>query len=210
MSARRAGLPGRVAAGTAARLASTVADQLAALEPRGGRDPLAGSVAYPSNDIGDRLSHLAGLLDQPLGIRVATVDADADFDTHSGQPNELATGLGDVSNALASFQADLEQRGIADRVLTFVWTEFGRRPRENDSAGTDHGAGGLAWVMGTRAKSGVLTPYPDLKRLDGQGNLAVTTDFRNVYASLLEQWMGTDGAEVIPDAAGAARVAVVR
>jgi uncharacterized protein (DUF1501 family) len=210
LAARRPGLPGRVAAGTAARLATGVADRLAPLTPRGATDPLAGGVSYPGNSqLADRLRHLAGLLAQPLGIRIASVDSAADFDTHDSQASDLSDGLADASDALSAFQADLEQRGIADRVLTFVWTEFGRRPKQNDNNGTDHGAGGLAWVMGTRAKAGILTPYPNLKALDGQGNLAVTADFRAVYASLLEQWLGTDGTEVIPDAAGAPRVAVV-
>ena len=82
----------------------------------------------------------------------------------------------------AAFQADLEARGVADRVLTFVWSEFGRRPHDNDS-GTDHGAGGLAWIQGTRARSGLLSEYPSLHDFDEDDNLKVTVDFRTVYAS---------------------------
>jgi uncharacterized protein (DUF1501 family) len=95
-------------------------------------------------------------------------------------------------------------------VLTFVWSEFGRRPQENESAGTDHGAGGVAWVQGTRARAGVLTDYPDLGRLDRHDNLAVTVDFRRVYSSLLEQWMGADASHVIPNSAGFGRMELVR
>ena len=87
------------------------------------------------------------MLSQPLGIRVATVQSDADFDTHDRQKDELTAGLTEVSGALAAFQADIEARGIADRVLTLVWSEFGRRAEQNDSSGTDHGAGGLGFVM---------------------------------------------------------------
>ncbi len=122
-------------------------------------------------------------------MRLATVDAPGDFDTHDNQPEELAKSLGEVSAALSAFQADLEARGVADRVVTLVWSEFGRRPEANDSKGTDHGAGGLAWVQGTRVRSGVLSDYPDLGRLDDDGNLAVTLDFRRVYSSLIEQWL---------------------
>ena len=178
-------------------------------EKRG--DPLASPVPYPDADdnrLAQQLSRLAGLLALPLGIRVATVDADSDFDTHDNQPTELANGLKGVSEALAAFQADLEARGLADRVLTLVWTEFGRRPEGNESSGTDHGAGGLAWVMGTRAVGGVLSEYPNLGRLDREGNLAVTVDFRRVYASLLEQWLGTDAGVVIPNAAAFGRLQV--
>jgi uncharacterized protein (DUF1501 family) len=95
-------------------------------------------------------------------------------------------------------------------VLTFVWSEFGRRPESNDSQGTDHGAGGIAWVQGTRARGGVLTDYPDLKALDRHDNLAVTVDFRRVYASLLEGWLGTDASAVIPNAGAFGRLAVTK
>ena len=203
--------PGERAATSSARLAKLVADRLAPYRHADGKpDPLAPAVAYPKdNDLGERLSQLAGLLSQPLGIRVAAVEAEGEFDTHDNQPTDLGTGLREVSEALSAFQADLEQRGLADRVLTFVWSEFGRRPRENESSGTDHGAGGVAWVQGTRARSGILSDYPDLGRLDREDNLAVTVDFRRVYCSLLEQWMGTDAGSVIPNAAGFGRMELV-
>src|SRR3954467_4146009 len=182
---------GPAAAARAARLAHTVSDRLAPLrKAKDGTDPLAGPVTYPEgNDTADRLQVLAGLLSQPLGIRVATVDAEDSFDTHEGQAAALDRDLGAVGEALATFQADLESRGIADRVLTFVWSEFGRRPMANRSGGTDHGAGGIAWVQGPRAMSGILTDYPSLTDLDAEKNLKVTVDFRRVYSSLLGQWM---------------------
>jgi uncharacterized protein (DUF1501 family) len=166
-------------------------------------------VQYPAdNDFGDRLRSLAGLLAQPLGIRIAAVEADFDFDTHDRQTEDLGTSLKAVSEGLSAFQADLESRGIADRVLTLVWSEFGRRPHQNDSNGSDHGAGGLAYVVGTRAQSGILSDYPDLGKLDRQDNLAVTLDFRRVYSSVLEQWMGTDAGAIIPGAASFGRLKV--
>jgi uncharacterized protein (DUF1501 family) len=202
---------GPAAAAQAARLAHTVAARLAPLQKTKDADPLAGSVAYPEdNDTADRLKVLAGLLAQPLGIRVATVDADGAFDTHEGQAATLEHDLGAVGEALATFQADLEARGIADRVLTFVWSEFGRRPMANRSGGTDHGAGGVAWVQGPRALGGILTEYPSLTDLDAEKNLKVTVDFRRVYGSLLAQWMGTDPGEVIPGAAQFGQVQLVR
>jgi uncharacterized protein (DUF1501 family) len=212
LSARPASGPGERAAVLNARLTKQVADRLAPYKAEDGKaDPLAPAVQYPKdNDLGERLSQLAGLLSQPLGIRIAAVEAEGEFDTHDNQPADLANGLKEASEALSAFQADLEQRGLADRVLTFVWSEFGRRPQENESAGTDHGAGGVAWVQGTRARSGVLTDYPDLGRLDRQDNLAVTVDFRRVYASLLEQWLGTDAGDVIPNAGGFGRLQLVR
>ena len=211
MAQRQAERPGERAAATAARHAKEVADRLAPFRHDDDKpDPLAPSVPYPKDsELGERLAQLAGLLSQPLGIRVAAVEAEGEFDTHDNQPTDLSRGLKDVSEALSAFQADLEARGLADRVLTFVWSEFGRRPQENESSGTDHGAGGVAWVQGTRARSGVLSDYPDLARFDRQDNLAVTVDFRRVYCSLLEQWMGADAGAVIPNAGAFGRMELV-
>jgi uncharacterized protein (DUF1501 family) len=175
-----------------------------------GPDPLAGSVAYPDgNQLAGRLKTLAGLLAQPLGVRIAVVEGDGAFDTHDNQREELDGGLAKVSAALSAFQADLAARGLDQRVTTFVWSEFGRRAEQNDSGGTDHGAGGVGWVQGARVRGGILTDYPSLGQLDANGNLAVTVDFRRVYCSLLEQWLDTDAASVIPDAGGFGRLPLI-
>jgi uncharacterized protein (DUF1501 family) len=204
---------GPASAARAARLAHQVAEELKPFQrqSKDAPDPLAGPVVYPAGSTtADRLKMLAGLLAQPLGIRLATVEADGAFDTHGGQAATLTKDLGAVGEALATFQADLEARGLAQRVLTFVWSEFGRRPTANKSGGTDHGAGGIAWVQGPRAVNGLLTEYPSLTDLDAEKNLKVTVDFRRVYASLIAQWLGTDPAEVIPGAASFGQVQLVR
>ena len=214
MAERRPTAAGPASVHGATRLARDVGKRLEPYTTSDGKaDPLAPSVPYPSKDdnpLAQRLSRLAGLLSLPLGIRVASVDTDLDFDTHDNQPKELEAGLTQCSEALAAFQADLEARGLADRVLTLVWSEFGRRPESNESSGTDHGAGGLAWVMGTRARGGILSDYPSLSKLDREGNLAVTVDFRRVYASVLEQWLGSDAGEVLPNAGAFGRLSLVR
>ena len=140
-AARATAPPARAAAARrsrdAARLATRVGDRLAPLRrpatdarpARADRSPTPRTTTSPT-----RLSRLAALLAQPLGIRVATVDADGDFDTHDNQPDELDGRAQALSQALAAFQADLEARGLADRVLTLVWSEFGRRPQANESA----------------------------------------------------------------------------
>jgi uncharacterized protein (DUF1501 family) len=210
---RGAQSPGEQAALTSARLTKEVADRLAPYESDDskGIDPLRSSVEYPAgNELGDKLKNLAGLLAQPLGIRVATVQSDSDFDTQDRQKDEHTAGLTEVSGALAAFQADIEARGLGDRVLTLVWSEFGRRAEQNDSGGTDHGAGGFGFVMGSRAKSGVLTDYPSLGKLDDHGNLAVTVDFRRIYCSLLEQWLGADAGAIIPNAGAFGRLGLVK
>jgi uncharacterized protein (DUF1501 family) len=205
------GRPGPDAVKRAAQLARAVGDRLEPYLPEKGKPgPFAAPVEYPKGDFGDRLSTLAAMISLPLGLRVATIEAPGAFDTHDNQPEELADALGDVSRGLSAFQADLEARGVADRVLTFVWSEFGRRPESNESQGTDHGAGGIAWVQGTRARGGILSDYPSLDRLDANQNLAVTVDFRRVYCSLLESWMGTDASEVMPQASSFGRLAVVK
>ena len=220
---RRKDPAGLAATRTASRYAQEVATKLKgyeAIAPGQETDgglvlPGVGSqtnaTGYPTgSQFADRLRQLAFLAAQPLGVRVATVDAHGDFDTHAGQPATLDRILAEVSASLAAFQTDLEARGLGDRVLTFVWSEFGRRPKGNDSMGTDHGAGGIAWVQGTRAMSGLLTEYPSLRDLDAKQNLKVTVDFRQVYASLMEQWLGTDAAAVLPNAGAFTRVDLVR
>jgi uncharacterized protein (DUF1501 family) len=94
-------------------------------------------------------------------------------------------------------------------VLIKVWSEFGRRPKENGS-GTDHGAAGSAFLIGTRVKGQMVGQFPGLSVLDPQQNLRSTADFRALYCGLLEQWLDTDAADVIPGAAAFARPVLVR
>ena len=215
--------PGRAAARASARYAQEVSDRLRPFANKGPKPPEPGSdvehvvtvrgeiKGYPNgSEFGANLEQLAFLLDKNLGVRVATVDGRADFDTHNNQAERLSEGLSDHSAALSAFQYDLQRRGLADRVLTFIWTEFGRRPTANSSGGTDHGAGGIAFVMGEHVNGGVRTEFPSLRNLDAHGNLKVTADFRGVYASLIEQWLGTSADGVIPDAGTFPRVQLVR
>ena len=122
----------------------------------------------------------------------------------------FAEDLGVAAQTLLAFQRDLESRGLAGRVVTLVWSEFGRRPRENGSAGTDHGAGGLALVIGSRVNGRMVGEFPGLDQLDEDENMLHTQDFRGVYCSLLEQWFGVDAAAAIPGASGFNRPALIR
>jgi uncharacterized protein (DUF1501 family) len=144
-----------------------------------------------------------------LPLRCVAINAPGSYDTHSNQAGTLASSLSETFDALLAFQRDLEARGIADRVLVNVWSEFGRRPKENGS-GTDHGAAGAAFVIGTRAAGQMVGQFPGLATLDPQQNVRATADFRALYCSLLEQWLETDAAAVIPGAAGFARPLLVR
>ena len=164
------------------------------------------AVEYPGGVLSDRLRDCARMLGARLPVRAAAIDAQLDFDTHANQLDDFGSYAAGVGEALEAFQADLEARpGLADRVLTLVWSEFGRRPEENGSVGTDHGAAGLALIMGTRVRGGFLGEYPGLAKLDADGNLRPTADFRALDCSLLEQWYDEDAAVLIPGAAGLAR-----
>ena len=146
-----------------------------------------------------------------LPLRVVALSAPGEYDTHSDQAGSLARGLQLTADSLLAFQRDLEARGVADRVLVHVWSEFGRRGAENGSGGTDHGAAGVGFLLGTRVKATMVGEFPGLKDgLDEDGNAKATTDFRSVYASLLEQWLGVDAGSVIPGAASFARASLVR
>jgi len=121
-----------------------------------------------------------------------------------------------VQEALGRFRiyalkADLEARAVADRVVTLVWSEFGRRAEENGSGGTDHGAAGSAFLIGSRVAGKMVGEFPGLKAgLDKDGNLKATSDFRGVYAALLEQWLEFDAAAILPDAKRFKRPALIR
>jgi uncharacterized protein (DUF1501 family) len=86
-----------------------------------------------------------------------------------------------------------------------VWSEFGRRAEENGSKGTDHGAAGVGFLIGSRVAGGLVGEFPGLDHLDADGNLRATSDFRGIYAALLEQWLGTDAAAILPGIGGFAR-----
>jgi uncharacterized protein (DUF1501 family) len=150
------------------------------------------------------------MLDAGLPITVASVGAPGSYDTHDEQAEDYRNYLGETCDGLLAFQRDLEARGLADRVLVEMWSEFGRRPEENGSAGTDHGAAGCAFVIGSQAKGEMVGEFPGLATLDGNDNLRSTSDFRAMYCSLLEQWLGHDAGPIIPGASGFARPSLVK
>lgn len=177
------------------------------------KNPPVPPVAYPNNAAGGfplQMAGLAWLLAGGLPTRAVAVRGPGGYDTHERQPDDLAKNLQLTSDTLLAFQRDLEARGLADRVLTLVWSEFGRRVEENGSMGTDHGAAGIGFILGTRASGRMIGEFPGLDRLDPVGNLRATSDYRAVYSSLLEQWLGADAGAVIPNAAKYGRVPVVR
>ena len=137
-----------------------------------------------------------------------TLNAAGGYDTHSNQAAGLSSGLLTTTANIRAFWHDLELRGLADRVVISLWSEFGRRPAENGSAGTDHGAAGAAFVIGKNIRQGLIGEFPGLAAgsgLDAANNLRATADFRGLYCALLEQWFQTEAAGIIPSAASFAR-----
>lgn len=150
---------------------------------------------YPQSSLSQRLQLAATLLSANLGVRIVTIDWGS-FDTHGNQLGSQDPQLSTLSRALAAFRDDLAARGVEGRVLTVVFSEFGRRVASNQS-GTDHGAGGLMMAMGSSVRGGMRGEFPGLSSLD-RGDLRVTTDFRAVYSALVGEWLGGDPAAVIP------------
>jgi uncharacterized protein (DUF1501 family) len=183
------------------------------LAPFSGKNATAAPVAYPksTDSFPKRLQGLAAMIGAGLPLRCVALEATGEYDTHASQVGALAPALGTTADSLLAFQRDLEARGVADRVLTLVWTEFGRRAKENGSGGTDHGAAGTGFLIGTRAAGTLVGEFPGLATgLDTDGNLKATSDFRGVYAGLLEQWLSFDAARVIPGAHRFARPQLVK
>jgi uncharacterized protein (DUF1501 family) len=190
--------------GTAIRQATQLRKQL---QPFG--DEITSPVPYPDDEhFGQSLAGLAAMIDAGLPIRCAALSAPGAYDTHDNQVEEFNDGLTEAARTILAFQRDLEARGIADRVVTLLWSEFGRRPEENGS-GTDHGAGGTAFLVGTQVRGRMVGEWPGLQKLDEDDNLRNTSDYRAMYSSLLEQWLGVDAAAVIPDAAKVPRYSLI-
>jgi uncharacterized protein (DUF1501 family) len=211
---------GRVLAGSrdpavaqAARAAAFAGQVSASLAPLGddGEPTYTPQASYPDGDsrFPARLAGLAAMLSAGLPIRCATLTAPGAWDTHADQANALTENLTLTADSLYAFQRDLEARGIADRVLTLVWSEFGRRAAENGS-GTDHGAAGIGFVIGTRTSGRMIGEFPGLDKLDPLGNLRATSDFRGLYGALAADWFGVDPAAVLGAGARLARPRVLR
>ncbi len=183
--------------------------------------PSAGLYGANPEGIARNLRDIARLLDtringSALPIRCISLSAQGGYDTHSNQGASFADDLKANCDAIKAFWTDLRQRGEDDRVLMLLWSEFGRRPEENGSAGCDHGAAGTAMVIGKNVRQGMIGEFPGLKAygtsgagLDENDNLRHTTDFRSLEAAILEQWLQTDAAGILPNIGGLGRPALL-
>jgi uncharacterized protein (DUF1501 family) len=154
------------------------------------------TVAYPNTKLAQKLRGIAQVHLSDLGTRVFYCDH-GPFDTHA---NQLGAHVGlwkEASDAVAAFFNDLNEHNAADNVLMFLFTEFGRRVRDNGS-GTDHGAGGVAFAIGNAVKGGQYSEYPSLKAEHlSQGDLVPNQDFRGVYTTILEDWLKLDAQAIV-------------
>ncbi len=156
----------------------------------------APAVTYPRDAFAQQLALAARIVAARLGTKIVFVSIGS-FDTHSGQRAQQDRLLGYLANGLRAFYADLDARGLGDRVLALTFSEFGRRVAQNASAGTDHGTAMPLFVVGGRVKGGVYGDHPSLTDLDSGGDLKFSCDFRRVYATVVERWLGRSANGII-------------
>jgi uncharacterized protein (DUF1501 family) len=145
--------------------------------------------------LGNNLNLVARLIKQGFGTRVFYVSIDG-FDTHANQAGKHADLLREIGNAIGGFFNGLKEGEHDKRVVLLTFSEFGRRVKENGSRGTDHGAGSCLFVAGPAVKGGPVGDHPKLDDLDS-GDLRHAIDFRRVYATLLDEWLGVDSRAVL-------------
>ena len=159
-------------------------------------DLYSSAVEYADSGIARNLQGIAKVLTANLGTRVFYTQQGG-YDTHASETDVQPKLLADLSRAVSDFHADLREHDTADNVVMLVFTEFGRRVKDNGS-GTDHGSGGLAFAIGDPVAGGMYGDYPSLAEPDLiEGDLAFHTDFRGVYGTLVEQWLGLDAQSVV-------------
>jgi uncharacterized protein (DUF1501 family) len=147
------------------------------------------------NNLAQSLELASELISTDAGVKVVHVTLGG-FDTHTIEEKRHDDLLAAVDSAVSAFFTDLAARGHADRVVMMTWSEFGRRVRENASQGTDHGAAAPMFIIGNPVKGGLYGEAPSLQNLDN-GNLRYTTDFRSVYRTILEDYLGADASAVL-------------
>ncbi|MCY3690950.1 MAG: DUF1501 domain-containing protein [Chloroflexota bacterium] len=154
------------------------------------------SVEYADTPISQSLRNMAQVMSAGLGTRIYYT-MHGSFDTHSNELPAHAKLWTDVSTAIADFTSDLEEHGLADDTLILVFSEFGRRIKDNGT-GTDHGSGGAAFVIGGGVNGGLYGEYPSLRPEDhSEGDLHFTNDFRSTYATILNRWLELDPVPIV-------------
>ena len=154
------------------------------------------SIEYADNPIAQSMRSVAQVMFADLGTRVYYTQHGS-FDTHSGEVATHATLWDDVAGAVGDFMDDVKEHDREDDVVLFLFSEFGRRIKDNGS-GSDHGSGGVAFVIGNNVKGGMYGEYPSLEfEHQLEGDLHFNNDFRSTYTTILEQWLHLDAAPIV-------------
>jgi len=146
---------------------------------------------FPSGNFGNAIHTAAQVIANPSGVAVIRVTLTG-FDTHVNQSATQARLLKDVAEGLVALRGALVELGKWNESVVLTYAEFGRRPKENVSGGTDHGTANVHFALGGRVAGGMYGAAPDLGRLSNDGNPAYALDFRAAYATVLDQWWGVD------------------
>jgi uncharacterized protein (DUF1501 family) len=154
-------------------------------------------IKYPQSTLAERLKTVAQLIDADLETRVYYVELDG-FDTHSQQAAAHGGLLQQFGGAVQAFVEDVSHHGHGDRLVVMSFSEFGRRVAENASEGTDHGAAAPMFLAGSHLRAGLIGDHPSLDDLE-DGDVKFHTDFRQVYATLLDRWLGWSSKAVLGD-----------
>jgi uncharacterized protein (DUF1501 family) len=170
------------------------AAEASALALQGAHAEYTSAAQYPDTPLGRNLRVVASAITGNLGLRVAHVRIGG-FDTHAAQLPDHEVLLRDTADSMLAFHRDLQAHGRDRDVVMMTWSEFGRRVTENGSGGTDHGSAGAMFLAGTPVAGGLYGERPSLTDLDRE-NFRFTTDFRQVYATVLEGWLGAP-AEIV-------------
>ena len=156
----------------------------------------ASSVEYADTPVAQGLRNASQVMAAGLGSRIMYTQHGS-FDTHSDELRAHGKLWQDASTAIADFTEDLKEHGLWDDTLVLVWSEFGRRVRDNGT-GCDHGSGGVAFVFGGSVQGGLYGQYPSLRDADlSEGDMAYTNDFRSTYATILDRWLGLDPDPIV-------------
>lgn len=152
-------------------------------------------VSYPDGKLAKQLQLIGSMIREDLPTRVYYASLGG-FDTHANQTNSHANLMRQLGDALNTFQKDLQAQGNTKKVITMVFSEFGRRVAQNGSNGTDHGTAAPMFLIGDGVQNGLLGKHPSLTKLD-EGDLIYNTDFREVYSAVLQDWMGADANAIL-------------
>jgi uncharacterized protein (DUF1501 family) len=163
-------------------------------------DSSAGLAEYPSFGLAGDLRTIAQLIRADTGIQVYFIELGGGgiggFDNHANQRDNHCALLHQLSESIAAFVNDLNRDGLLDTVLLMTFSEFGRTVSENGRRGTGHGNAAPMFLVGGRLQGGLVGPHPSLTALD-EGALPCHTDFRRVYATALDCWLGVDSTEIL-------------